>query len=268
MKDPRHPEATMSFLDHLEELRRRILWSLAAVVAGAVVGFWVTTEFDVLGFLTRPVRPLLESGRLAYLHPTEPFMVTLKVGIFVGVVIALPVVFYHFWRFVAPGLVEREKKVFIPALVASVGLFLVGAAMSFFVVLPFALRFFLGFGTGALEPVITIGDYFSFAMRITLVFGLVFETPLVVLVLTHVGILSPRTIRRYRRHTIAAMTIVSAVITPADVLSMVLMLVPLYLLFEASVVVAGLLERRKERRREEGSEVVAGGGMPLEPGDA
>lgn len=255
----------MSFLDHLEELRRRILWSLAAVVLGAIIGFWITTAFDVIGFLTRPVRPLLETGRLAYLNPTEPFMVTLKVGVFVGIVIALPVVFWNFWRFVAPGLLEREKKVFVPALVGSVGLFLAGAALAFFMVLPFALRFFLGFGTGSLEPVITIGDYFSFAMRITLMFGIVFETPLVILVLTYVGVLSPPTLRKYRRHAIATMTIVAAVVTPADVFSMLLMLVPLYVLYEGSVAIASIMVRRQESGRvdEEIQE-----NLPLEPGDA
>lgn len=237
----------MSFLDHLEELRRRILWSLAALVVGAGVGFWLTTQFELVAALTRPVRPLLESGRLAYLHPTEPFMVTLKVGIFVGAIVALPVVFYHFWRFVAPGLMEREKKVFVPALVGSVGLFVFGAALAFFVVLPFALRFFLGFATGALQPVITIDRYFSFAMQITLMFGFVFETPLVILVLTWVGVLSPRTLKRYRRHAIAGMAILAALVTPADIVSMMLMLVPLYLLFEASLAVAGVIERRRER---------------------
>src|SRR5687767_10198752 len=194
----RHPDATMPFLDHLEELRIRILWSLGAIVLGACVGFWVTTQYDVLGFLTRPVAPLLDSGRLAYMKPTEPFMVTLKVGAFLGLLLALPVVFYHFWRFVAPGLHEREKKIFVPALVASVLLFLGGAAMAFTVALPLALQFFFSFGEGTLEPVITIGDYFSFAMQITLMFGLVFETPLVILVLTYVGVLSPRTLKKYR----------------------------------------------------------------------
>jgi sec-independent protein translocase protein TatC len=243
-----HPEATMSFLEHLEELRRRMLWSLGALVLGAGVGFWITTQYDVIGFLTRPVRSLLEDGRLTYLHPTEPFMVTIKVGIFVGVVIALPIVFYHFWRFVAPGLIENEKRIFVPALLASVGLFVGGAALAFFFVLPFGLKFFLGFGTESLQPMITINDYFSFAMQVTLMFGLVFETPLVILVLAWVGILPVRVLRRYRRHAIAVMAIVSAVLTPADVVSMLLMLVPLYLLFEISVILAGVIERRRERR--------------------
>ena len=237
----------MSFLDHLEELRRRILWSLGAIVIGAIVGFVITTQYDVIGFLTRPVRPLLESGRLTYLHQTEPFMVSIKVGIFVGVVIALPIVFYHFWRFVAPGLLEKEKRIFIPALLSSVGLFVGGAALAFFFVLPFGLRFFLGFSTESLQPMITINDYFSFAMQVTLMFGFVFDTPLVILVLAWLGILPVRVLRRYRRHAIAVMAIVSAALTPADVVSMLLMLVPLYLLFEISVILAGVIERRREQ---------------------
>jgi sec-independent protein translocase protein TatC len=253
----------MSFLDHLEELRRRILWSLTAVTVGALIGFAVTARFGIVEFLTRPVRPLLEGGRLAYLNPTEPFMVTLKVGVFVGVVMVLPVIFYHFWRFVAPGLLEKEKKIFIPAVVVSVGLFLAGAAMAFFLVLPYGLRFFLGFQTEALEAVITIHEYFSFALRVTLAFGLVFETPLVILVLTWVGLLSPRTLRKYRRHSVGTMAILAAILTPADIFSMVLMLVPLYILFELSLVGATLIERRQERTRSIGVEEER-----LEPSDA
>lgn len=241
------PEATMTFLEHLEELRRRILWSLAALALGTMVGFYVTTRYEVLGFLTRPIRPLLEQGRLAYLHPTEPFMVTLKVSVFLGIVLAMPVLFWHFWRFVAPGLLEREKRIFFPALTASVLLFVGGAMLAFFLVLPMGLKFFLGFAQEALQPVITIDRYFSFAVQVTLMFGFVFETPLVILVLTYVGVLSPRTLRRYRRHAIVAMAIISAVLTPADIFSMLFMLVPLYLLFEISVALATVIERRRER---------------------
>jgi len=238
----------MTFLEHLEELRRRILWSLAVLAVCTVAGFFVTTQYGVIEFLTRPIRPLLDEGRLAYLHPTEPFMVTLKVSLFVGLVLAAPVLFWQFWRFVAPGLMEREKKIFLPAVLSSVLLFLGGASLAFFVVLPVGLRFFLGFAQEALEPVITIDRYFSFAVQITLMFGFVFETPLVILVLTYAGVLSPRTLRRYRRHAIVAMAIVSAILTPADIISMLLMLVPLYLLFEISVTLAGVIERRRERR--------------------
>jgi sec-independent protein translocase protein TatC len=254
-----HPEATMSFIEHLEELRRRLLWSLGALVLGACVGFWVTTQYDVIGFLTRPVRPLLEDGRLTYLHPTEPFMVSIKVGIFVGAVIALPVIFYHFWRFVAPGLMEKEKRIFVPALLASVLLFVGGAALAFFLVMPFGLRFFLGFATESLQPMITINDYFSFAMQVTLMFGLVFEMPLVILVLVWLGILPTRLLKKYRRHAIALMAIVSAILTPADVISMLLMLVPLYLLFEISVILGTGIEKRRALRAERAPEALSGG---------
>jgi len=257
-----HPEDTLTFLEHLEELRRRILWCLGTLVVGAVVGFSVTTRFHVLEFLTRPIRPLLEQGKLAYLHPTEPFMVTFKVGMFLGIVLALPVVFYHFWRFVAPGLLEREKKIFIPALLSSVVLFLFGSVLAFFVVLPYGLRFFLSFGQGALQPVITINDYLSFAIQITVMFGMVFETPLVIIVLTYVGLLSPRTLVRYRRHAIVVIAIASAIFTPADVFSMLAMGIPLYLLYELSVGVGWFIERR--RLREEDPYQVE---LPLEPGD-
>ncbi len=248
-RPPADRDATMSFLEHLEELRWRILWSLGALVVAAGIGFWLATAFDVIGFLTRPVLPYLGDHRLAYLHPTEPFMVTLKVGVFLGVLIALPVIFWNFWKFVAPGLVEREKKVFLPALGASVGLFLAGAAFSFYLAMPFALKFFLSFGGESLEPVITINEYFSFAIRMTFMFGAVFEMPLVILALTWAGILSPRLLKKYRRHAIAGLAILSAVLTPADVFSMVIMLVPMYLLFEISVAGATLIERRGERKR-------------------
>ena len=254
-----NPEATMSFLEHLEELRRRVLWSLGALALGACVGFWVTTQYDVIGFLTGPCPPLLEDGRLTYLHPTEPFMVSIKVGIFVGAVIALPIVFYHFWRFVTPGLVESEKRIFIPALLASIGLFIGGAALAFFLVLPFGLRFFLGFSTESLQPMITINDYFSFAIQVTLMFGLVFETPLVILVLAWLG-MPVRILKKYRRHAIALMAVISAIMTPADVVSMLLMLVPLYLLFEISVILAGVIEKRRERRASIATDTIGEGG--------
>lgn len=261
----------MSFLDHLEELRRRILWSVATLLFTSVLGFYLTTEFGVIEFLTRPVRPLLENGRLAYLKPTEPFLVTFKVGLFLGVILALPVLFWHFWRFVAPGLLAHEKRIFIPAVLTSVGLFVGGAALAFFAVLPVGLRFLFGFATEALEPVITIGDYFSFAMHITLAFGVIFETPLVIIVLTYVGAVSPRTLKRYRRHAIAVMAILSALLTPGgDPLSMVLMLGPLYLLFEVSLIVSGMIERRREKAatRALREEAHAADDEALRPGDA
>jgi sec-independent protein translocase protein TatC len=249
-RPPRSPASEMPFLDHLEELRVRILWSMGAVAAGAAIGVWLTLQFGVMELLVRPIQPYLPNGKLIFTSPTEAFIVTFKVGLFLGILLALPVVFYHFWRFVAPGLVEKERRVFLPAVMGSLLLFGVGAILAFAVVIPVGLRFFLTFQQGAFQPFIAIGQYLSFVMNMTLVFGLVFETPLVVLILSYLGILDPRTLGRYRRHAVVGIAILSAFLTPSpDALSMMLMFIPFYGLYEASVQVALVIERRRERAR-------------------
>jgi sec-independent protein translocase protein TatC len=249
-RPPRSPAGEMPFLDHLEELRIRILWSMGAVALGAFVGVWLTLQFDVMELLVKPIQPYLPNGKLIFTSPTEAFIVTFKVGLFLGVLLALPVVFYHFWRFVAPGLLEREQRIFLPAVMGSLLLFGIGAVLAFAVVIPVGLRFFLTFQQGAFQPFISIGQYLSFVMNMTLVFGLVFETPLVVLVLSYLGILDPRTLGRYRRHAVVAIAILSAFLTPSpDALSMMLMFIPFYGLYEASVQVALTIDRRRQRAR-------------------
>jgi len=249
MSRKRHPAAEMPFLDHLEELRVRLLWSLGAVLVGALLGLWLTMEFGVMELLVRPIQPYLPNGRLIFTSPTEAFVTTFKVGLFLGVLLALPVIFYHFWRFVAPGLLEKERRVFIPAVTASLALFAVGVVLAFLVVIPVGLRFFLNFQREAFQPFISVGQYLSFTMHIALVFGLVFETPLLIILLSYLGVLSPRTLSRYRRHAIVVIAILSAVLTPSpDALSMLLMFLPFYLLYEGSVQVSLVLERRRATR--------------------
>ncbi len=249
-RPPRSPTGEMPFLDHLEELRVRILLSLGAVAVGALVGVWLTLQFGVMELLVRPIQPYLPSGKLIFTSPTEAFLVTFKVGLFLGLLLALPVVCYQFWRFVAPGLLEKERRVFVPSVLASLALFALGVVLAFTLVIPVGLRFFLTFQQGAFQPFISVGQYLSFVMHMTLVFGLVFETPLVVLVLSYLGVLDPATLVKYRRHAVVAIAILSAFLTPSpDVLSMMLMFVPFYGLYEASVQAAQAIERRRRRAR-------------------
>jgi sec-independent protein translocase protein TatC len=249
-RPPRSPTGEMPFLDHLEELRVRILWSLGAVAVGALVGVWLTLQFRVMELLVKPIQPYLPNGKLIFTSPTEAFLVTFKVGLFLGVLLALPVVCYQFWRFVAPGLLEKERRVFVPSVLASLALFGLGAVLAFTLVIPVGLRFFLTFQQGAFQPFISVGQYLSFVMNMTLVFGLVFETPLVVLVLSYLGLLDPATLGKYRRHAVVAIAILSAFLTPSpDALSMMLMFVPFYGLYEASVQAALAIERRRRRAR-------------------
>lgn len=240
--------AEMPFLDHLEELRRRLLWSLLAIAAGAVVGVWVVSEFDVLGILQRPIEPFLPAGRLAYTSPTEPVGITLKLGLVLGLVVAFPVVAAQTWAFLSPALYEAERRVIVPSLVAAMLLFLGGVALGYFVALPLATRFLLGFQREALTPIITAGAYLRFATQVVLAFGVIFELPILVLVLSGLGVVTPAFLRRYRRHALLVLAIVAAVLTPADLVSMLIMLLPLVLLYEVSIWVAVFVTRARERR--------------------
>jgi sec-independent protein translocase protein TatC len=174
----------MPFLDHLEELRWRILWSLAALLLGAVVSFYLVQHYDVLELLKEPIAPYLEDGKLFVTRPTDPFLITLKLAIVIGAIMASPVIFAQLWRFLSPALYEHEKRYIVPALLAGLGLFMAGALMAYLWVLPAVFRILHGFQYGFLEWIITADAYFSFATRLILAFGLMFELPLVMVMLS------------------------------------------------------------------------------------
>jgi sec-independent protein translocase protein TatC len=242
----------MPFLDHLEELRWRILYSLLAVAVGAVIGWFLVTRFDVLGLLIEPMRPLLEGGRLKYLSPADPFLVTLKLTLTTGVLLASPIVIYQFWIFLSPALLPEEKRAIVPALYFGLLLFMAGMALAYFVALPVMFQFFAQFQQGSLEQNITIGPYMAVVVRTLLGFGLVFELPVVMLVLAAVGVVDTTLMRRGRRWAIVIITVVASFITPGDVVILtVFLMVPLLLLYELGIVLARVVERRREKRLEE-----------------
>ncbi len=235
----------MPFLDHLEELRWRLLWSLLAVVLATVVGWVIVERIDVIGLLMRPIAPHLPGGRLNYTSPTDPFFITLKFAFIIGLVIASPFVLYQLWAFLAPALYEREKRLVIPALLAGVLLFMAGAAGGYFFVLPRALAVLLGFQNQALQPIITADRYFGFAAQIILAFGAVTELPLVVILLTALGVVTPVGLRKNRRFALLAAAALAAFLTPPDALSMLMMMVPLLLLYELSIWCSWIVTRRR-----------------------
>lgn len=237
--------AEMPFLDHLEELRGRLIWVASTVLALSVLGFFLVTELDFIGLLKRPITPLVPEGMLMFTSPTEPMTVTLKLSFVVGLILSLPVIIYHAWAFLSPALFDREKKVVVPALAGGFLLFLLGVAMAYFLVLPLGLRFLLGFQTQALSPIITIGEYLRFATRLILAFGVIFELPLVLLLLAFLGLINAKTLRRFRRHAIVAVSLLSAILTPADVGTMLMMMGPLVLLYEFSILLVALVDRRQ-----------------------
>jgi sec-independent protein translocase protein TatC len=235
----------MPFLEHLEELRSRLIWVGVSVLLLSIGGFFIVTEFDVVGLLKRPITPLIPEGMLVFTSPTEPMAVTLKLSFVVGIVLALPIIVYHTWSFMSPALFEREKKAVVPAVIGGFLLFLMGVAMAYFLVLPLGLRFLLGFQTQALNPMVTIGEYLRFATRMILAFGVIFELPLVSLLLSFLGLIDAGTLRRFRRHAIVGVAVLSSILTPADVGTMLMMMGPLVLLYEFSILLVAMVDRRQ-----------------------
>ena len=242
------PRGEMPFLDHLEELRWRILWSLIALALGTVIGWFIVDHIEVIELLKRPIAPYLPGGRLVYTSPAEPFMLTLKVAFSVGCLLASPVVIYQIWAFLAPALYEREKRLIVPALSVGVVLFAAGAIACYQWLLPAALKVLLGFGGEDLAPMITIDRYFGMAVPFIVASGVIAELPLVVTILAALGLVTPQFLARQRRYAVVIAAFVAALLTPPDAVSMILMLVPLMVLYEISIWCAWVASRRRARR--------------------
>ncbi|HWP36380.1 MAG TPA: twin-arginine translocase subunit TatC [Gemmatimonadales bacterium] len=237
----------MPFLDHLEELRWRILWSLLALVIGTVIGFYLVQRYDVLGLLKRPIAGLLPDGKLFVTRPADAFIITLKLAVVVGGVLAAPVVAWQAWKFLSPALYEREKRFVVPTLTAGFVLFVAGGLMAYLWVLPAALRILFSFQREDLEFIITASEYFNFASLFILAFGIVFELPLVIVLLAAFGLVNPATFARQRPIALVIGAVVAALLTPPDVFSMTMMLVPMIVLYEGGILVARLVWRSQRK---------------------
>ncbi|MGQ0813532.1 MAG: twin-arginine translocase subunit TatC [Gemmatimonadota bacterium] len=238
----------MPFLDHLEELRWRLLKSIAAILIGTMVGFFVVTHFNVLELLIDPLRQLIGEQKLKYLSPGDPFFVTLGLAITVGLLLAFPIVAAQVWAFISPALLPREKRAIVPALYLGLVLFAAGVALAYYIVLPMTLKFFMGFQTATLEQNIVIGPYISLVVKVLLAFGILFELPVVVLVLSALGLVTSKFLAEKRRYAIAGIALVAAFATPGDAITLtIFMMGPLILLYELSILLARLVERRRRR---------------------
>jgi sec-independent protein translocase protein TatC len=234
----------MPFLDHLEELRWRILKSLIALIAFSAAAFPLTDL--ALKFLTLPNERLATPAKLIFLKPTGMLMVRMEIAIALGVMLSLPVVIYQLWMFVSPGLLPKEKKNVMPVMLITAVCFLIGSSFAYFVMVPMMLRFLFGLGTSSIEAVININDYMSFLLRLILMTGLIFELPVLAFFLARIGLLKPAFLRKFRRIGIVLILILAAVITPTpDPFNMLVLAVPLYFLYEISIWVTVVAYRKK-----------------------
>lgn len=239
--------AEMPFLDHLEELRWRIIWSLAALVVGVGVGFFIVLKFHLLVWMQGPMLPYLHGRRLMYTHPGEGFSILIQSAIIVGVVIALPVILYQVWIFLSPALYQKEKRIAVPVILGAVLLFIAGAVLAWYFVLPMTLKFLSAIGDEAFDQMITASDYFGFVSSMVLAMGAVFELPIAILILSAIGLVTPKFLSRYRRHALVAAYVSAAIITPGDLfVTSVALMVPLYLLYELSIGLSYLVYRRRK----------------------
>ena len=239
----------MPFLDHLEELRWRIVKTLAALIACFGFSFWYAWTHDVISILTKPIVALIPSGELVYTHPMGAFTILMQVAGVMGIVLASPVIVYQVWCFLSPALSARERRVIVPLLGFAVLLFMAGIALAVFVFVPVTLEMMKGIETTALKPLITAEAYFGFMLFICVAFGAVFEMPILVLILTALGLTSPQALSKARRWAAAISLVVCMVITPGDaVISTLILWVPVYGLYEFSIVVSWFVYRARKRR--------------------
>lgn len=246
----------MTFTEHIAELKSRMIWLVAAFFVITIVSYlYADTIFD---FLVQPLAMALESHsvshKLIYTGLAEAFITKLKVAIFTGVLFTFPVFAWHLYRFIAPGLFKRERKAMIPYLLCGPLLFLFGAMLVYYYVMPTAWAFFLSFeeDLSSSLPVVLeakISEYISLTISLIIAFGAAFQLPLVLVLLVHVGMLEVEKLESFRRYAIVLIFILAAVLTPPDVLSQIALAMPLILLYEISILICKRMKPRLKRKK-------------------
>lgn len=233
-KDPKE----MPFLAHLEELRWRIIKSLISVLLFSILAYAFSDK--IIDFLTKSV------DNVYFTSPTEAFSVRIKISLILGLILSFPVIFYQLWQFVVPGLLDKEVKMVIPAVIFATFFFIGGALFCFFLVLPVGIKFLLSFQTDKLKPWLSIKDYVSFVSWMILAFGLVFQLPIVSYFLGKIGLITHKTLSRRRSYAIVIILILAAALTPSpDMFSQVMLAVPLYFLYEVSIIVVRVTNKNR-----------------------
>lgn len=236
---------TMSFLDHLDELRQRVIKSLVGVVLCFFLCLGYSTE--LIRFFEAPLREVLtESAHtLHFTGPLDVFLTSIRMSVLAAIVMSCPVWLFQFWKFFEPALYQRERRYILPFVLASVLLFFAGIAFSYYGILPIALEFLIELGAEVGQPIITITDYTSMLTLMLFGFGFVFEVPLILILFGFLGLVEASTLRKYRRFVCVGVLVVGAILTPPDPLSQIGMAIPLYLMYEISILVIALIQKKR-----------------------
>jgi sec-independent protein translocase protein TatC len=243
--DPEQERALgkMSFMEHLGELRTRIVWALGSAGVGLVIAFFVTDP--AMRFISKPLAKM--HTELVFTSPTEAFWTWMKVAMVLAIFISMPAILYQVWKFVSPGLHKHEKKYAVPFIVVGSLLFLIGGAFAMLVIIPYASNFLVTFGQEkGWKPMITVANYTDFVIKFALAFGVVFELPVVITVLALIGVVTPQFLSKNRKYAILINFIIAAVLTPTpDMINQTLMAGPLCILYEVGIICARLAVRKR-----------------------
>nr|WP_207692333.1 twin-arginine translocase subunit TatC [Desulfonema limicola] len=236
-------EDKIPFTSHLEELRDRLIKSFIAVGIGFCAAYGFKEKlFEIL--ISPLVSVMGKDDTLIFTGLPEAFFTYLKVALLAGIMLASPVLLYHFWMFVAPGLYQKEKKVFVPIIFLSALFFIGGSLFGYFIVFPYGFAFFLGFASDNLQAMPSMKEYLSFSSKLLLAFGLVFELPLVLTAMARIGIVTPEFLKKNRKYALLLFFIGAAILTPPDVVTQIMMAVPLMVLYEISIIGAKIFGKK------------------------
>jgi sec-independent protein translocase protein TatC len=234
------------FTSHLEELRNRLIKCLIAVGVGFVLSYgFKEILFKIL--VLPLVKVMAEGDHLIFTGLPEAFFTYLKVALLAGLMLASPVILYQFWMFVAPGLYKKERRLLGPIVLLSSFFFIAGALFGYFIVFPWGFKFFLGFATESIRPLPSMKEYLSFSAKLLLAFGLVFELPMVLTFLARLGIVSVDFLKKNRKYAVLLFFVGAAILTPPDVVTQIMMAVPLMAMYELSIIGARLFGKKKPR---------------------
>jgi len=257
MRKAKKSPDSMTFLEHLEDLRKRLFYSFLAVVISVIPAWFFHKQlYDILAI---PVTKYLPEGKtLAFTSLTAPFMLYIKVSFLAAIIFASPFVFIQIWYFISPGLYKKERKAVIPFVFFSSLFFISGAVFAYFIVFPFAVRFFLSIAEG-FDPVITVDQYFSLALRVILGIALVFELPTLVYFFSQFGIITAKMMIKYFKYAVLVVFIIAAIITPTpDPITQSIVALPMLGLYGFSILIALLVGKKKEKKRKKQDEDLAG----------
>ena len=239
MKD----DKKLPFKEHLREFRQRIIISLLTIGLFFILSY-IFTKY-IIELLLRPIISLLpKGGGVIFLGPTEAFFIYIKVSIIFGIFISAPIIIWEIWAFVAPGLYEREKSHILPFLILMPLLFIIGVTTGYLFILPIILKFFIGFSNDFIKPLLSINEYLTFSAKFLAIIGIIFEIPIVSIFLAKIGIIDPIKLSKNRRYAILIIFIISAIITPPDIVSQIAVAIPFIIIYEISIILARIFRKK------------------------